>query len=200
MVKNVFFDFGQVLVNFIPYDLTKAYVTDENDIKLVEGVLFDRIYWDKLDAGTITDEEVMSSVFDRLPQRLHNQAEQIYYNWIYNIPEIKGMEDIIIRLKNKGINICILSNISKYFVKHYKEVSILKHFDKFVFSAACGLVKPNRDIFDYALKKYGFAPKETLFIDDRTDNIEGANKAGIMGYVFDGDVNKLDQFLKSVNL
>lgn len=200
MIKNVFFDFGQVLVSFVPYDLTKPYFTEENDIKIVEEVLFDRAYWDKLDEGKITDEQVMTSVFARLPQRLHNGAEQAYYNWIYNMPEIKGMEDIIIRLKNEGVNICILSNISMLFVKHYKEIPILKHFDKFVFSSVCGLVKPNKDIFDYALNKYSFNSQETLFIDDRSENIEGAKKAGISGYVFDGNVKKLDEFLKSVNL
>lgn len=200
MIKNIFFDFGQVLCNFIPYDLTKPYFTDENDIKTVEEVLFDRLYWDKLDEGTITDEQVVEDVFRRLPERLHNGAEKAYYDWIYNMPEIKGMEEIIIRLKNKGINICVLSNISKLFINNHQHISILKHFDKTVFSATCGLVKPHRDIFEYALNKYNFKPSETLFIDDRIDNIKGAEEVGISGYVFDGNVEKLDEFLKSQNL
>ncbi|MBE7092812.1 MAG: HAD family phosphatase [Clostridiales bacterium] len=200
MIKNIFFDFGQVLVYFIPYDLTKAYVDNENDIKIVEEVLFDRLYWDKLDAGTITDEEVVEAVKKRLPNRLHELAENAYYNWIYNITEVEGMSEIVKKLKRKGINLCILSNISKYFAKHYKEVPILQHFDRFIFSAEIGLVKPQKDIFEYALKNNGFIASETLFIDDRENNVLGAKSVGINGYVFDGDSKKLSEYLKSIGL
>ena len=196
MIKNIFFDFGQVLINFIPYDMTKVYVQDEQDIKLVEEVVFDRIYWDKLDEGLITDEQVINDVYRRLPERLHEKAHKVYYNWIYNIPEIEGMDAIVSELKNKGINICLLSNISWLFIKNYKESHILRHFDRFVFSAEVGLVKPHKDIFEYALTKQGFKASETLFIDDREDNILGAKSVGINGYVFDGDVTKLKEYLE----
>ncbi len=200
MIKNVFFDFGQVLVNFIPYDLTKVYVDNEEDIKLIEEVVFDRLYWDKLDEGKITDEQVMEDVYKRLPERLHVQAHKVYYNWIYNMPEIKGMEEIIVMLKNKGVNICLLSNISWLFIKQYKECPILRHFDRLVFSAEVGLVKPNIEIFEYALDKNGFKAEETLFIDDREDNILAAENVGINGYVFDENVQKLKDYLKSIDL
>ena len=59
MIKNVVFDFGQVLVHFQPAYMVGKYVTDEADAKLLKEVLFDRLYWDKLDAGTITDEEAV---------------------------------------------------------------------------------------------------------------------------------------------
>mgnify|MGYP002514098485 CR=1 FL=1 len=65
---------------------------------LMADVLFDRLYWDKLDAGTITDNEVVSACLERLPERLHSATEKIYYNWIYNIPEIEGMEDVVKKL------------------------------------------------------------------------------------------------------
>lgn len=200
MIKNVFFDFGQVLGHFIPCDLTKVYVKDENDIELIAEVVFDRLYWDALDEGKITDEQVMEAVYKRLPERLHELAHKVYCNWIYNMPEVEGMEEIVIGVKNKGINICVLSNISKLFVDHYTEISILRHFDRFIFSSAVGLVKPNKDIFEYALKKQGFKPEETLFIDDNQNNILGAKSVGINGYVFDGDVKKLREYLKSIDL
>ena len=200
MIKNVFFDFGQVLINFIPYDMTKAYVSDEQDIKLVEEVVFDRLYWDRLDEDLITDEQVIEDVYRRLPQRLHQLAHKVYFNWIYNIPEIAGMEDIVVRLKENGVNICILSNISRTFINNYKECQILRHFDRHVFSAEIGLVKPHKEIFEYALKTNGFVAEETLFIDDREDNIQGAKKVGINGYVFDGNVKKLEEYLKSIGL
>ncbi len=199
MIKNVIFDFGQVLVKFIPEYMTKAYISDENDIKIVEEVIFDRLYWDKLDAGTISDEEVIEAAKKRLPERLWQSTEKVYYNWIYNIPEIEGMSEIVSELKESGKNICIISNISKLFVAHHKEIPILKHFDKMVFSSACGMAKPNSDIFNYTLEKYGFKASETLFVDDRQDNIQGAENVGITGYLFDGNVEKFKEYLEKIN-
>ena len=47
MFKNIIFDFGQVLVRFDPYYMTSVYISDENDIKSVCEVVFDRLYWDR---------------------------------------------------------------------------------------------------------------------------------------------------------
>ena len=32
--------------------MTKAYIDNEVDVLIAEKVIFDRLYWDKLDAGT----------------------------------------------------------------------------------------------------------------------------------------------------
>ncbi|MBO5092626.1 MAG: HAD family phosphatase, partial [Clostridia bacterium] len=60
-IKNVVFDFGQVLVYFQPSYMVGAYVSDEADKALIEEVVFDRLYWDRLDSGDISDEEVVST-------------------------------------------------------------------------------------------------------------------------------------------
>ena len=116
-IKNVIFDFGQVIIKFVPEIMVSPYVTDKEDKELMCQVLFDRLYWDKLDKGTITNEEVLKLVKERLPERLWEVSDKIYYNWIYNVPEIEGMRDLIIKLKEKyGVGIYLLSNISNYFV------------------------------------------------------------------------------------
>lgn len=197
-IKNVVFDFGQVLVHFEPKYMVSVYVEDEKDRELLEKVVFDRLYWDRLDAGTITDEETLELVKERLPKRLHQVAEKIYYNWIYNIPEFEGMRDIILNLKKKGIKLCLLSNISKYFAEHSNEIPILSLFDKLVMSGPIGIVKPSYEIFDYLCKECDLDPQKTLFIDDNSANIEGAKKYGIHTYHFDFDVAGLKKYLEEI--
>ena len=198
-IKNVVFDFGQVLVYFQPSYMVGAYVSDEEDKVLIEEVVFDRLYWDRLDAGTISDEEVVSAIKTRLPERLWDVSEKIYYSWIYNIPEIEGMSELIDRIKNRyNVKVYLLSNISNYFASHSEEIPILKKLDGCVFSAPIGIVKPNREIFEHLCKAYKLSPEETLFIDDRADNIEGALRCGLKGYIFDGDVNRLRDYLDSI--
>ena len=199
MIKNVIFDFGQVLIHFDPKYMVEKYVTDEVDSKLLQEVIFDRLYWDKLDAGTISDADVVESCKQRLPQRLHDAVSDIYYNWIYNIPEIDGMRGVIAFVKEK---LCartfLLSNICTYFAEHADEISILKELEGCVYSAVCGHTKPSKEIFEYICNKYGLIPSETLFIDDSKKNIDGAIAYGINGYLFDGNAQRLKEYLETL--
>ena len=192
MIKNVIFDFGQVLIHFEPEYMVGRFVTDPEDSKLLQEVVFDRLYWDELDAGTITDEEVLCRCRERLPERLHAVAGDIYYNWIYNIPEFDGMRRLVQEVKRtQGVNIFLLSNASKYLADHKYEIPILDEFENCVFSAVCGFVKPDRAIFEHLCKRFGIKASESVFIDDLPKNIAGVENAGIKGYLFDGDVGKL---------
>ena len=197
-MKNVIFDFGQVLVRFDPIYMTSRYVSDEDDVRDVANVLFDRLYWDRLDAGTIDDEEVVRLASQRVPQRLRNAIADVYYNWIYNIPEIDGMREAIAICREKGFGIYLLSNISHYFADRKEEIPILSLLDGYVFSAECGSVKPSKDIFAHTCGKFGLDPSQTLFVDDSEKNIKGAIDFGLNGYLFDGDSEKLCAYLKAL--
>ena len=197
MIKNIIFDFGQVLVHFEPRYMTEQYIENEDDVILAEKVIFDRFYWDRLDDGTISDDEVVSLVKTRLPKRLHLQAEKVYRNWIYNLPEVSGMRELIDELKDKyGVSLFLLSNISTYFSEHSGEIPILDKFDGLVFSAVCGFSKPNRDIFAHICEKFDLKSEETLFVDDSEKNIAGASEFGIKSFLFKKDVDKLRVWLE----
>lgn len=196
MIKNVVFDFGQVIVHFEPSYMVSRYVSDKNDAALLEEVIFDRLYWDRLDAGTITDEEVVNACKERLPERLHPYVSDIYYNWIYNLPEIEGMGELVDYIKEKyGTRVFLLSNICTYFAEHEKEISVLSKFEKCIYSAVCGHVKPTAEVFDYLCKACDILPEETVFVDDNEKNIKGSCAFGIEGYLFDGNVAALRHWL-----
>lgn len=195
MIKNITFDFGQVLIRWDPTYITSHYVHNEDDRKLVEEVVFDRLYWAKLDAGTITDEEAVEAMQKRLPERLQEQAKECYFNWYKHAPEIDGMLGLIKKLKARGLRIFVLSNIGKMFVPHKDEFAPLREAEKCIFSSVVGHVKPNRDMFEYFLSACSIKAEETLFIDDNADNIEGARRCNIEAYRFDGDEKKLEEYL-----
>ena len=198
-MKHLIFDFGQVLAHYEPAYMVGVYVTDPADAKLLQEVVFDRLYWDRLDAGTITNEETMAAVKARIPERLWEVADTIYYNWIYNIPEMEGMRELIRRAKEThGVDTYLLSNISHYFADHAPEIPILSLIDHPVYSSKCGFVKPSAEIYRYILDTYGLNPAECLFVDDRADNVAAAEAVGIRGYVFDGDAAKLGAYLDEI--
>lgn len=198
MIQNIIFDFGQVMVHFDPMYMVGKYISDPTDREQVATVLFDRLYWDKLDRGTITDEEVIEASCARLPERLHKFVALIYNNWIYNLPEIEGMHELVKHLKNDcGKRVFLLSNISKGFAAHAHEIPSLADFEDCIFSAVCGKVKPHPEIFDHLCRKNRLVPSECLFVDDNAANIAGAEAFGIRGYLFDGDVQRLRAYLKN---
>ena len=41
-------------------------------------------------------------------------------------------------------------------------------------------------------------PSEAIFIDDNENNIASAIKFGLNGYVFDGNVQKLEKYLENI--
>jgi len=200
MYKNLIFDFGQVIVRFDPLYMTMKYISDEQDIDLVSDVVFDRLYWDKLDMGTITDEEIKTDICKRLPERLHTRAVEVYENWYYNLPLIEGIYELLCELKKQGRNLYLLSNISIGFADNYHKnpevKKVLDLFDGLVFSGKLGIVKPGIQIFSHITEKYGILKAETIFIDDNIININGAEDFGIKGYLFDGNVKKLSDFLQ----
>ena len=195
-IKNVIFDYGQVMIHFNPAYMIGQYVTDPTDAALLEEVVFDRLYWDRLDDGTTTDEEVLSACCERLPQRLWESARTIYYNWIYNIPPVEGMAELVAYLRGQyGVKLYLLSNISCYFAAHREEMPFLSLFDGCVLSGPIGLVKPDPAIYAHLCNTYPIRPEESLFIDDNACNIEAAKAFGIHGYLFDGDAVKLKTYL-----
>ena len=196
MIKNLVFDFGNVLIRYEPEYIVSQYVTDPEDKGLLTEVLFDRLYWDPLDDGSITDEEVVTYSCARLPERLHSICREIYYNWGRHLPEMPGMWELVRRVKREyGVRIYLLSNIGSLFASFEHLFPIFDEMEDRIFSALVGHVKPDRDMFEYLIERTGIDPDETLFIDDAKRNIDGALAVGIKGYLFDGDASKLSDYL-----
>ncbi len=202
MIQNYIFDFGNVLANFYEEMLTAPYVADEVLRKTISDVVFDRLYWDKLDDGTITDKEVREEIRRRLPEEQRELGCLVYDSWVKTLTPVPGMGELVTALKKKGKKLYLLSNISIGFAETYREVPWLKallgQFDGLVFSGVIGMIKPNRDIFEHLLDTYDLKPEECLFIDDRQANIDGARAVGVDGYLFDGDAEKLREFLDAL--
>jgi len=60
-------------------------------------------------------------------------------------------------------------------------------FDVLVFSCKEGFRKPEKEIYEITLNRLNTQPGETLFIDDRIENIRGAESLGIQTILFKDD-------------
>lgn len=60
------------------------------------------------------------------------------------------------------------------------------YFDAVIISCEVGLSKPDPRIYQLCLDRIGRPARETLFVDDRADNIEGAVRVGLRTLRFEG--------------
>ena len=195
MIKNYIFDFGNVLAEFYPEKLAAPYVENAEMRQRVCEVVFDRIYWDRLDEGNATDSEVKAGMCSRLSAEEGKLACIVSDNWVKTLSPVKNMQQLVCDIKKSGKKLYLLSNISKGFANSYADVKwikeLLDNFDGVILSGPIGKVKPKRDIFEHLLETFGLKAEECLFIDDSRINIEGAEAVGINGYLFDGDAETL---------
>ena len=201
MIKNYVFDLGRVLFDYSPEYMTKQYVSDPDDCRLLEKAVFDRRYWDLLDRDEISDEALKAAVKSEIPQRLHATADKIYDNWIENLTPIEGMKEIVQTVKDSNAGLYLLSNISVGFSKKWKRIprlySVLSLFDGLVMSGTLHLAKPDERIFKYLTDTYSLCAEECLFVDDNEGNIAAAKRLGFMTYHFDGDAEGLKKFIEN---
>ena len=63
-------------------------------------------------------------------------------------------------------------------------MSFLPYMDGAVFSCDVEMIKPEPEIYQYILEQYDLNPSETVFLDDRKENCQGAEKQGIHAIQF----------------
>ena len=57
--------------------------------------------------------------------------------------------------------------------------------DGVVFSCESHFLKPETDSYQYLCHKYNICPADSVFLDDRLENVEGARAYGIHGILFE---------------
>ncbi len=196
-MKNVVFDLGNVMLTFSPVYMVSLFCDNEEDKRLLLAAIFED-EWDKYDAGAVSHEEKKASAKRLLPERLHELSDDILDKWVFQLTEIPGMAELVGRLKREGYGVFLLSNAPSFFSQNVGFYSAVKLFDGKIFSGDIKLAKPSPEIFNYALKRFGIKAEESVFIDDKPENVETAKSLGFTGYLFDGDDLALYDFIKAL--
>ena len=200
MIKNVIFDCGQVLIRYNEVEIATNFTDNAADAEILGKVGMSRKYWECFDRGTLEEADYLEMVKKELPEHLHDAVEKLSEEWVKCCPAMPGMEEIVCDVKKTGKKLYLLSNFNKRlrYEQHY--ISALKYFDALVISGEINVAKPDKEIYEYLLSTYDLIPEECIFIDDNPANIEMAESLGIHGYLFDFDVPKLREYLKSESL
>jgi putative hydrolase of the HAD superfamily len=88
-------------------------------------------------------------------------------------------------LKQSGIRTAILSNMGDSVLESIERTfAWTQEFDVLIWSYQHRLAKPEPAIYQLLLEKLGTAAEETLFLDDKAENIAAARALGIRAFQF----------------
>ena len=185
MIRNIIFDYGNVLVHFDPNWLyTKVFNGDEAKSRWFNEQVLPQSWVTRLDAG-----EPMAEVIAQKQREWPQWKEEIaaydtrYYEMVGD--EVEGMYDLLSRLRlERGMHLWGLTNWPPKVYRVLAERRIFSLLDGMVISCEERLVKPDPRIFHTLLERYDLRAEECLFTDDREDNVEAAVALGMQGVVF----------------
>jgi len=205
MIKAFIFDIGGVIL--LPKDVQKRegknLLTSYKEVcLLMEGINknSDEIFNDTIDTyrkssiGEISKEETLKLYSEKL--NLPTKAVEEIFDKLYtkNVIENEELYKFILNLKIKGYLLGILStqfHLSKNILvpkKYYED------FDALEISCDDGLKKPNQKCFVSILEKLKIKPEESIFVDDKQENLDAAENFGMKTLIFKDD----EQFFEDI--
>ncbi|MGN1382919.1 MAG: HAD family hydrolase [Eubacterium sp.] len=194
MIRNFCFDMGKTVLDYTSWGVVRHYIKDPAMQRKIVNAVFYSTEWMVQDAGFATPEESLAKVKTHLDtDKERHLADLCWRDWPkYNLWPMAGMDGVTHALKKAGFGVYMISNASIVMPRYIR--GLLPNpddYDGFIFSAEVHYLKPQREMFEKAFERFGIRPEESFFIDDLPGNIAGSKAAGMDGYVFDGDVEKL---------
>lgn len=185
-IRAVVLDVGHVLYG---WDIGALYA------KLIP----DRVYRDWFLANVVTPDwhfqhdrgRSLAETIPELQAQFPAEAELIASydsRWLETITgPVPGMHEIVAELDAAGVPLFAITNFSDELWARFRPTApVFDRFRDVVVSGAERMFKPEPEIYTLALKRFGLAPGEGLFVDDRIENVRAGQANGFPGHHFTG--------------
>lgn len=177
------FDLGRVLLdfNFEP-SLERLFPPGTPDSAARMERLMERK--DEFEAGRIDVESYVTWALDVLDTDA--TPEEFRHAWQQIFTRNEPMWECVRKLAADGHRLIIFSNTNAihcpWVFEEFPEFSL---FPEAVLSYQTGFVKPDPEIYHYAIREHGLVPEETLYIDDLPQNIATGRELGFRTWQYD---------------
>lgn len=184
MIKQILFDCGGVFVDIQFQQLMEKICKDPAKAALFAERLFSKNSpWPLLyDKGELDTQGVYEALLKHIPEIDPAYLQEYMKEWPKWLPTFPQMETLVDELHANGIKCYLLSNFSHRFEEFRQYCPAIKNMDGYVISYQIHMIKPCKEIFDYATAQFGYKAEETMFVDDSIKNVEGSCAAGYQGY------------------
>lgn len=185
-IEAVIFDLGNVLIGFDHTIAVKKILRHTpKKSKDIYNLFFDSDLTQEFEKGKTGTLEFFEQIKDALELKIsYGEFLPIWNEIFFSKPE---SEDFVGSL-NSGIKLALLSNINQlhyeYIREEFSSTIGLFEADKIIPSFMTGFIKPDKEIYDLALKALGVPRESVVYVDDRLDLIEAALSYGIKSIQF----------------
>jgi 2-haloacid dehalogenase len=186
-VRAVVFDVGNVLFSWDPRFLYERLIDDDEALDAFLRDVVTAEWHFQHDAGrpfAETSAELAA---------LYPEHRDLIAHWGPRFneslgPAIEGMVPLIEELDARGVPLFAITNFSDEFWGPFRDTqtALFGRFRDIVVSGTERLVKPDPAIYRLALDRFEIAADEAIFIDDRAENVAGAESVGMRGHLFTG--------------
>jgi len=183
MIKAIILDWGGVLIDN-PVPGFMAYCSKYFEVPEKVFVKTASRFYEDFAKGKITENAFWKKVCSclnvaepRVDSLLSEAFSSVYF-------EKSDIISFISSLKNKGYKLALLSNTEMPMVDCFRKRNY-DFFDLTVFSCVEGIIKPDKKIYEITLDRLKIKPHETVFIDDKEENILAAKNLGINTILFE---------------
>ncbi len=181
MIKNIIFDFGDVLINLDKDALPKALTAYGSNAADPELLALSQAY----EKGAISSDLFLDEAAARLGEQ---QKERLVGYWNRTILDFPDARLKFLEALSAGgaYRMFLLSNTNDLHMEYVRKTMgpqryrrFQNCFEGFYLSYEMGLRKPEPGIFRQLLDSHGLLPAETLFIDDTLEHILSATGLGL---------------------
>ncbi len=180
----VLFDIGNVFVRWDPKFLYQKLITDEDELAIFLNDVVTLEWHSEHDRGRPFAEgiELLSHKFPEYEDLIRTYDTR----WPETIDGlIQGTVDIMLELIERGIGVYGLTNFSaEKWPQFCRDFDFTDHFDGVVVSGEEKLIKPDPRIFHTALSRFNLDPEQTVYVDDRLENVLAAEQLDMIGHQF----------------
>jgi HAD superfamily hydrolase (TIGR01509 family) len=183
-IRCVAFDLGGVLVDWNPRHLYKKLIPDETKREWFLTNVCTNEWHLQHDAGVPFARTTAAKIREFPEYEAFIRAWDSQWPGFFNGP-VPGMPELLERLDARGVPLFCLTNSSGEKMSIARELfPFLSVFRDTVVSGDEKVMKPDRAIFDILVKRTGFAPAESLFVDDANKNTDAAQRLGFAVHHF----------------
>ncbi len=207
MLKAILFDLGDTLFDTVPARLWEVFEEGGRAAHTYLAGLGHRLprfpryftmhkqavqlsfIWSRITGGEVNCERILRTNAIKLGLEL-DEAVFREMTWLWYAPTVRHSKvapDVIptlTRFRNRGLKLAIVSNtfVPGFVLDRHLEIEhLLEFFPHRVYSSALNVRKPDRRVFEHALRLVDVGPDEAIFVGDNVRNdIVGAKRAGMI--------------------
>ena len=183
-IEAILFDLGKVLIDFnFETGVQALHSACSISRDRFEEVLWDEHWIRRYERGEISTGEFHSYLCETAALKMDLSGFREVWTSVF-LPGLLVSERLLATLKRKYPLILVSNTNEAHFEFIRSRYPVVDYFDEHVLSYEVGSLKPDRKIFDHAIRVSGFGPDALFFTDDREENVLMARELGIHGHQF----------------